>query len=372
MPLEFTGAPRLVWSVPRVYQADQSAVIISRLGLMAPLVAAFTVAWIALDVLGMGTSMSQATAPVRLLLAASLLLLWRVRTRLPVYAALGAFVWIQAAGFGVIEYLLDSHDRGPSVGYGLFPFVIASQLAIFPLTWLHSLRLGIAPALLLVGDAALRGTLSGSAFANDAWLLSVILGLSAWGGHLQIRLLVQLLAARRDASLDPLTGLANRRTSERRLQTERARASRRQAALSVFMLDLDHFKRVNDTWGHACGDLVLVEVARVMQEELRGSDLGARFGGEEFLAVLPDTDAAQALQVAERIRERIAALEIAASDDRIRVTASIGIATMLADEPMDALVARADAALYAAKAGGRNRCVADGVGTPAASEAPSS
>jgi len=181
--------------------------------------------------------------------------------------------------------------------------------------------------------------------------------LAAWAGHAQLRLLIDLLGARRDASHDPLTGLANRRSAERRLASDRARAMRQNEPLSVLMLDLDHFKRVNDQWGHAAGDLVLKATAQALCDEVRGADLPSRFGGEEFLTILPGTDATRAMEVAERIRQHMAGLVIAAPGDTIRITASIGIATIGADEEVEQLVARADAALYGAKDGGRNRCM---------------
>lgn len=133
------------------------------------------------------------------------------------------------------------------------------------------------------------------------------------------------------------------------------------------MMDLDHFKRVNDRVGHAGGDLVLVATAQVLGEELRGADLGARYGGEEFLAILPATAPAAAIEVAERIRERISRLAVAVADATVGLTASVGVATLQPGESATALIARADVALYRAKASGRNRGVsaAHGDGEPA-------
>lgn len=187
--------------------------------------------------------------------------------------------------------------------------------------------------------------------------------LAAWAGHVQLTLLIDLLGARSDASRDPLTGLANRRSAERRLDADRARALRLDEPLSVLMLDLDHFKQVNDHWGHAAGDLVLKATAQALREELRGADLPSRFGGEEFLTILPGTDAGRALDVAERIRERIAKLAIAVPGDTIQITASIGVATIIRDEAAQELVARADVALYRAKDDGRDRCVSAALDT---------
>jgi diguanylate cyclase (GGDEF)-like protein len=124
------------------------------------------------------------------------------------------------------------------------------------------------------------------------------------------------------------------------------------------MLDLDRFKAVNDRWGHAAGDEVLRALAGALRAELRACDLGARFGGEEFLVLLTDTQLDDAMRAAERIRRRIAALEIDAGEALLRVTVSIGVAQLREGEAVDAAIARADAALYRAKAEGRDRCVA--------------
>lgn len=160
--------------------------------------------------------------------------------------------------------------------------------------------------------------------------------------------------ARRDA----LTGLANRRAFEEALQREVARARRTGEALAVVALDIDHFKRVNDTHGHAAGDLVLAEVAARAQRALRVEDLLARIGGEELAALLPGASLAAAAEVAERIRHAVGDAGIAVAATAIDVTVSLGCAALLADEREGAaLLARADARLYDAKRAGRNRVV---------------
>lgn len=159
------------------------------------------------------------------------------------------------------------------------------------------------------------------------------------------------------AETDPLTGAANRRYFMRCLEAETARASRYSLPLSVMMLDLDHFKQVNDRHGHAVGDEVLISSVRVMQANLRKQDIVGRLGGEEFAILLPHTDATTAVRVAERIRSRIATMEIGtAADGKLRVSASFGVCPLSApNETADSLLQTADAALYAAKSGGRNR-----------------
>jgi two-component system cell cycle response regulator len=149
---------------------------------------------------------------------------------------------------------------------------------------------------------------------------------------------------------DPLTRLYNRRFLFSQLESLVSGARRHHRPLAVAMVDLDHFKGVNDRHGHETGDDVLVAAAEALQRALRAEDVLGRLGGEEFLALLPDTDAEAAATTAERLRE---AVEQAGGP--VPVTASVGWAVLEDGEPADALVRRADAALYAAKAAGRNR-----------------
>jgi two-component system, cell cycle response regulator len=163
------------------------------------------------------------------------------------------------------------------------------------------------------------------------------------------------------AATDPLTGLSNRRHIEPQLEGETARALRHRATFSILMADLDHFKQVNDTYGHDTGDEVLREVARRLRSLLRTEDRSARWGGEEFLVLLTDTDAEQAAKVAEKIRQGIADEPIEFNGHRIPITISIGVAGHAGENDPLEIIRRADQALYRAKDEGRNRvCVDDG------------
>lgn len=157
------------------------------------------------------------------------------------------------------------------------------------------------------------------------------------------------------ARTDPLTLLANRRGLEEAIAHERDRAERTGEPLSVVALDLDLFKRVNDTWGHAVGDRLLAAVGGTLREGVRPYDVAARVGGEEFLLVLPATHRDRAFDVAGRLRAQIAQLVVEGLPER--VTASAGVAELARGETTEALLARADAALYEAKRLGRNRVV---------------
>lgn len=156
------------------------------------------------------------------------------------------------------------------------------------------------------------------------------------------------------AIIDPLTGCYNRRELENQLQKNVAHAARHNNDLSVFMFDLDHFKDINDRYGHPAGDTVLKEVAATVDGNIRQEDILARYGGEEFIAILPGTDLQKAKELAERLRERISRLEIKSQDQNISVTASFGVAQMPPDSTMDRVISDADVMLYKAKKNGRN------------------
>lgn len=159
------------------------------------------------------------------------------------------------------------------------------------------------------------------------------------------------------ASTDPLTGLLNRRALFQELKDELARSRRFSSPMSCIIVDLDHFKRLNDEHGHLAGDRVLREVARVVQATCREYDAVGRYGGEEFLVLAPDTHSPGAMSLAERIRSELDDTPIRYNGTSVRVTASFGVAaTQMGDsDRIDEIIGRADRALYQAKDRGRNR-----------------
>jgi len=160
------------------------------------------------------------------------------------------------------------------------------------------------------------------------------------------------------ATTDGLTGLTNHRTFQVRLDEQLAQAQRYGKKLSLILCDIDHFKAVNDTYGHPVGDVVLRGVAKTLLKDARATDIVARYGGEEFAVVMPETDAAGALVIAERIRERVKALAFETGQGTLKVTLSLGVAAVPDDAARKPeLVQRADACLYHAKRHGRDRCV---------------
>ncbi len=158
---------------------------------------------------------------------------------------------------------------------------------------------------------------------------------------------------------DALTGLPNRRAMEERLEAEAARAAAGAPGFAVAMADLDRFKTINDRHGHEAGDAVLERVGRALADGLRGYDIVARWGGEEFLVLFPGADADAAHEAAERLRRAVADLAVPWDDTTLTITISVGVTPYRADDTGEICVARADDALYTAKEQGRNRVVVE-------------
>jgi diguanylate cyclase (GGDEF)-like protein len=163
------------------------------------------------------------------------------------------------------------------------------------------------------------------------------------------------------ASIDSLTGLLNRKAVLERADSEISRSERTGAPLSCLLMDLDGFKEVNDTHGHQTGDTALRRLAQVLGEQVRRHDVVSRYGGEEFLVLLPETSAGAGLVVAEKIRRAVSIEPFPGEGASLSMTISIGLAVKRRGESLDSFISRADTALYRAKAEGRNRvCVANG------------
>lgn len=241
--------------------------------------------------------------------------------------------------------------------------------------WVQKLGLWRALALLVgsvwlmaVGISQLAITLLGEGNRLIATLAASTCAISITSvfGYLFLSLVQHLDKAHknmtRHATLDSLTGTFNRRHFLELVEREWSRAKRYEMSCALLLMDIDHFKQVNDRFGHLCGDQLLREIAEVSIETLRQPDVLARFGGEEFIVFLPHTDPLGALDVAERIRERIEALDFSWRGEPVPVSASLGVAALHAEHiTLDHLISDADEALYVAKSAGRN-CVRAGAG----------
>ncbi len=269
---------------------------------------------------------------------------------------LAALVTLPCLFYIASRFLLDDAGAtGALTLYTFFPFVVVVQLAIFPLPLLEGLALA-APAFvtLAVVEAHFASLLSLS-FLGDLTLLVLLACLALWASMSELQMLLRLY---RQATRDPLTGLFNRGALMERMQLEVGRAQQHGHKLCVLLFDLDTFKRINDDYGHLTGDEVLKTFARIFEQALRHSDVAGRYGGEEFLAVLPRTDTADAEQIAEEIRKMCAAAPVATRDgSQLHFTTSAGIARLRQDETAEVLLLRVDDSLYQAKEAGRDRVI---------------
>lgn len=271
---------------------------------------------------------------------------------------------------GLSLVLLSTFAGQQAIAAGVaFVFVLFFSVAM---VWfgLVTVRLGRVPGryFLLAAVVAMFGT-AGTALTVWWGLPYTQIGFHAagWGVVAEGMLLALALAyrmretqrkrilAERLARIDPLTSLLNRRAFMEQAGAVWSTASRNQRPLAVIMGDLDFFKSINDQHGHGVGDQVLVEVSRVLLETCRSGDLAARWGGEEFVVVLPETDAAKATRLAERLRHEIGRLRVSNGIRTISFTASFGVAERGAHQTLDELIADADRSLYDAKSQGRDR-----------------
>lgn len=234
-------------------------------------------------------------------------------------------------------------------------------------------RTAATPVILISGASDTGDVVAGlERGANDYITKPVVLPIlfARMDALLRTSALLRELEARTEllaklAAFDELTGVYNRRSLSHSLEGEINRSRRHGHELSVVLIDLDHFKRVNDGHGHRAGDLVLRSAARTLQKQLRSMDIVCRYGGEEFCAILPDTGLSGAVRAAERVRAAIAAEAVDVGEAVLNVTLSAGVASYLpASMPeVPDLLVQADEALYAAKHQGRNRvCAHDGSG----------
>jgi len=172
--------------------------------------------------------------------------------------------------------------------------------------------------------------------------------------HYPLRNAIMYQDALQAAHKDPLTGVGNRAAMNTTLQRELEKAFRHNRSLGIIMMDIDHFKKINDKYGHSVGDVALQSLVECAEKSIRISDMIFRYGGEEFVIVLPETDPSGVLRLAKRIRRRVEKLETRVQNNVINITVSLGIATLQESDDEKSFVSRADHALYKAKRDGRN------------------
>lgn len=251
------------------------------------------------------------------------------------------------------SYQLSGLSAAIGAGYAFLPFVLLAGLSIFPLTLLESLVVA-SPILLaqLVAGYLSWPALDWPSFAGAFWLLMLITAVSALSGMSQLAFMIALV---RQAIRDPLTGTFSRLSGEELLDLQFTIAQRSGAPLAIAFLDIDHFKSINDNFGHEAGDKILIDVTTMVGQNLRRGDTLVRWGGEEFLLVMTNTDCAQAEAAIARLR----AVGLGTRPDSTPITASIGIAECTAAQVGDwkSLIDLADQRMYRAKQSGRDRVV---------------
>ncbi len=242
-----------------------------------------------------------------------------------------------------------------AAGYAFVPFVVVSGLAIFPLTALEGALFAAPPILSVVAAAALQ--LEVIAWANYLaviWLLLILAAVATIAGMGQMHFMAGLV---RQSAHDVLTNAFSRRYGEELLSMHFSQAKRSGEPLSLMFLDIDNFKSINDTFGHEAGDAVLRDMVQTLRGKLRESDIVVRWGGEEFVVVMPQTDSAGAANIAERLLDG----GLGMRPDAAPLTASMGIAehAIDAEDSIGDLVDAADRRMYVAKRSGKNRVVLD-------------
>lgn len=256
---------------------------------------------------------------------------------------------------GELEVWLGNPDGTPVASIGTGSCV--GELSILSRLKVSAHVVAAQPSRLLVMPGEVVWAFIGASHEFAANLLRLLSG-RVREDNLRLRdSLKAQLRYQRAAKIDGVTGLYNRRWFDEVLARQWQRAEHEQAPLSLLFIDIDHFKRINDAHGHLVGDEALRAVADILQSGVRPLDLVARFGGEEFAVLLPGVTAAEAREVAERLRRDIAARPLSGQAGPLAVTVSVGVAERRAGERAADLLAGCDAAMYAAKRGGRDRVV---------------
>ncbi len=364
----FTGLREMIYTVhlqdifstvlhSRDFDASRAEYITLRMRLLAFIFAVLAPLWIPIDYFVMDSATFNRMLLLRLGFAAAFLLLsrWGSEPHNLRLARLRILLFIAIPGifFLLSHLLLDMgiKENGVLAGYDFLPFLIMALLGVVPLTLLEGLTFcGLLTGFFIATEVA-GGTLLSVHSLGDLWLLLLLAVIAMWVQMSQLHMLLRLY---REATRDALTGLVNRRVLATHLRQQVTQHS--EQPLSLLIFDLDLFKRINDTWGHTTGDRVLQVFADILRRHCRKSDLVGRFGGEEFLAILPGTSLEEACELAENIRRdcSLSQIKVEGAEQPIQFTTSIGVAERHPGEAADELLSRVDEGLYRAKTAGRD------------------
>lgn len=315
--------------------------------------------WIPIDYFVMDDPVFTYVVILRLLFSFSFLFLSRWGTQCSRLTAarirILTFIVIPGTFFFATSMLLNgnSSDHGILLGYSFLPFLIMALLTIVPLTFLEGLAYASLNIAFFLITKIVQGNLITIPSMGDLWLLLLLAIIALWVQMTQLHMLMRLY---REATRDALTGLVNRRVLSDKLEQEIIQSTEQKDPLSVLLFDLDLFKRVNDTYGHHAGDTVLQAFSEILRSHCGDNHLVGRYGGEEFLAILPKTNVEHARDLAEKIRLACHRYTVYTAEDYkpINFTTSIGVALRKADEQSQDLLSRVDQGLYKAKSSGRD------------------
>jgi len=340
---------------PADFNLVRAEYINTRVRFLALLFSVLTPLWIPVDYFILPESDFGMMVVARILFSLSLLALWvkasyvfslsHARLRLLVLMVMPALFHLSTQ-FILGEHLDDEH----LASYTFLPFLIIAIHCVFPLTLKEGCLLACFTIFTLSLDEVIQHRVFTLTSLNNLWLLAVIMGIAIWAQlsqlHMQLKLFEQ-------ATTDALTGLLTRRSFMTQAESELSRAERYNRTLSMALLDLDYFKRVNDNFGHQAGDKVLIAFASQLKEALRTTDIIGRYGGEEFIIVLPETSVEEARKVIQRVLDNCREMVIVHDNKEIRFTVSAGLGEVLVD--VQSSIHYVDEALYKAKEDGRDR-----------------
>lgn len=341
------------------FNTSRAEYISIRLRLLAIVFAVLAPLWIPIDYFVMNDPVFTYIVLLRLSFSAAFLALSRWGTNCNKLSAARTriliFIIIPGAFFFATHMILSgtTEEHGVLLGYSFLPFLIMALLTIVPLTLLEGVSYSGLIILFFVGTKLTQGSLATITAMGDLWLLVLLAVIALWVQMTQLHMLMRLY---REATRDALTGLVNRRVLTTKLEEETLQSELNEQPLSVLLFDLDLFKRVNDTYGHHAGDTVLQAFAQVLQEHCGDGHLVGRYGGEEFLAILPGANVEEAHKCAEQIRLACHDYTVHTDEEQraITFTTSIGVALRYADETAHDLLSRVDQGLYKAKSSGRD------------------
>lgn len=338
----------------------RATMIINRVRLFAFLFAFLTPMWSVADYMVFPFSLWAALAVMRgLTCIAFVCLLYYYQPPDDLFGAYRAMsilfaiptVFFVASHIALASYNLDGISAAIGAGYAFLPFVLLAGLAIFPLAMVEVIAFA-SPILIAQTIAGIMSwqTMNWPSFFGAFWLLLLITGVSVLAGMSQLAFMIALV---RQAFRDQLTGSFSRRSGEEILDLQSIIARRSQTPLAVAFIDLDHFKTINDQFGHDAGDQALISGTERITRSMRRGDVLVRWGGEEFLLIMPNTDIKQAETAINRMRQ----MGLGTRPDGTPLTGSIGIAERIADgaDEWHDLVEKADHRMYRAKQEGRNR-----------------